>query len=159
MDRAKQCKWLFALPLLVFISVAHADWSALNMREGVTEISRQVYDLHMILFYVCVVIGIVVFGVMIVSMLIHRKSLGVEPATFHDSTAIEIGWTLAPILILVILAVPATTTLNAMYDASESDIDIEVRGLQWKWQYTYLNDDPAKEISFTCSGSLAIIRS
>ncbi|HIG42113.1 MAG: cytochrome c oxidase subunit II [bacterium] len=151
MNTAKQCKWLFALPLLVFVSVASADWSALNMREGVTEISRQVYGLHMIMLGVCVVIGIFVFGTMIVSMLMHRKSLGVVPATFHDSTAIEIGWTLAPIVILVILAVPATTTLNAMYDASDSDIDIEVRGLQWKWQYTYLNDDPAKEISFISS--------
>lgn len=151
MERAKQCKWLFALPLFVFVSVANADWSALNMREGVTEISRQVYDLHMIMLGVCVVIGIFVFGTMMVSMLMHRKSLGAVPATFHDSTAIEIGWTLAPIVILTILAVPATTTLNAMYDASDSDIDIEIRGLQWKWQYTYLNDDPTKEISFISS--------
>jgi cytochrome c oxidase subunit 2 len=88
---------------------------------------------------------------MIVSMLLHRKSRGAVPATFHDSTAVEIGWTLAPIVILVILAVPATSTLNSMYDASDSEIDIEVRGLQWKWQYTYLNDDPAKEVKFISS--------
>jgi cytochrome c oxidase subunit 2 len=151
MDRAKQCKWLFALPLLMFVGRANADWFALNMREGVTEISRQVHELHMIMLIVCVVIGIVVFGTMIISMLFHRKSRGAVPATFHDSTSVEIAWTLAPIVILVILAVPATSTLNDMYDASDSDIDIEVRGLQWKWQYTYLNDDPAKEVTFISS--------
>ena len=148
MDRAKQCKWLVALSLLMTSGFAQADWSLVNMREGVTEISRQVYDLHMIMFAVCVVIGIVVFGAMIISMLMHRKSIGAVPATFHDSTVVEMAWTIAPIIILVALAFPATTTLNAMYDASDADIDIEVRGLQWKWQYTYLNDDPAKEVSF-----------
>ncbi|MBV1878558.1 MAG: cytochrome c oxidase subunit II [Pseudomonadales bacterium] len=125
-----------------------ADWSNINMRQGVTEISREVFDLHMVMLYVCIVIGIVVFGAMIISMLIHRKSIGAIPATFHDSTMVEIGWTVVPVIILVILAFPATQTLNAMYDASDADIDIEVRGLQWKWQYTYLNDDPAKEVSF-----------
>jgi cytochrome c oxidase subunit 2 len=89
-----------------------------------------------------------VFGVMLISMLMHRKSIGAEPATFHDNTTIEIAWTVIPVIILVAMAIPATTTLNAMYDASDSDIDIEVRGYQWKWQYTYLNDDPAKEVKF-----------
>jgi cytochrome c oxidase subunit 2 len=151
MDRAKQSKWLVALSLLISTSVAKADWSALNMRQGVTEISRQVYDLHMMVLWVCVVIGIVVFGVMIYSMLVHRKSLGAVPATFHHSTTVEIIWTIVPIIILVAMAIPATTTLSDMYDASNSDIDIEVRGIQWKWQYTYLNDDPAKEVKFISS--------
>ena len=81
-------------------------------------------------------------------MVMHRKSIGAVPATFHDSMAVEISWTVIPIIILVVLAIPATSTLNKIYDPSGAEIDIEVRGLQWKWQYTYLNDDPAKEVSF-----------
>lgn len=151
MDKAKRCKWLIALSLLMSSSLAFADWSALNMRQGVTEISQEVYGLHMIMFWVCVVIGVLVFGTMIISMLMHRKSLGVKPATFHDNTTIEIAWTIVPIIILVVLAIPATTTLTKMYDTGDTEMDIEVRGLQWKWQYTYLNDDPSKEISFISS--------
>ena len=150
MDKAKQGKWLVALSLLLSSSWAHADWTV-NMREGVTAISRDVYSLHMIIFWVCVVIGVLVFGVMILSMLMHRKSLGVKPADFHHSTKLEIIWTIIPVVILVVMAIPSTATLTAMYDASDADIDIEVRGLQWKWQYTYLNDDPEKEVKFISS--------
>jgi cytochrome c oxidase subunit 2 len=102
----------------------------------------------MLIFYVCCVIGVLVFGVMIASMLMHRKSLGVTPATFHEDTRIEIAWTIIPIIILLIVAVPATSTLRDMYESADSDLDIMVRGYQWKWQYTYLNDDPAQEIQF-----------
>jgi cytochrome c oxidase subunit 2 len=118
------------------------------MTKGVTEISEKVYDLHMLIFAICVLIGIVVFGIMIISMLVHRQSLGAVPAKFSHSTKLEYLWTVIPILILLGMAVPATSTLRDMYDASEADLDIEVRGYQWKWQYTYLNDDPAKEIKF-----------
>jgi cytochrome c oxidase subunit 2 len=97
MDKAKQSKWLVALSLLLPSSVVHADWTV-NMRQGVTEISRQVYDLHMLIFWVCVAIGAVVFSVMIYSMLTHRKSLGAVPADFHDNTKIEILWTVVPVL-------------------------------------------------------------
>lgn len=148
MNRAKQFGWPAISSLLLFSSAAMADWSALNMREGVTEISREVHELHMIIFGVCVVIGIIVFGAMIISMLMHRKSIGAEPASFHDNTRLEILWTIIPIIILVSMAVPATTTLNAMYDSGEPELDIEVRGYQWKWQYTYLSDDPAREVKF-----------
>lgn len=150
MDIGKQHRWLVALSLLFGAGTAHADWTV-NMRQGVTEVSRQVYDLHMTIFWVCVVIGVLVFGVMLISMLMHRKSIGAEPATFHDNTTIEIAWTVIPVIILVAMAIPATTTLNAMYDTGDADIDIEVRGYQWKWQYTYLNDDPAKEVKFMSS--------
>jgi cytochrome c oxidase subunit 2 len=118
------------------------------MRQGVTEISHIVYDLHMLIFYICCVIGVVVFGAMIVSMLIHRKSIGAVPATFHESTKLEIAWTIIPVVILLAMAVPATSTLRDMYESGDSDLDIEVRGYQWKWQYTYLSDDPANEIQF-----------
>ena len=148
MDIAKRCKWFGALVLLLLSNVASADWSAINLTRGVTEISREVFELHMIIFTVCTLIGIVVFGVMIVSMLMHRKSLGAVPATFHENTRLEILWTIIPIVILLAMAVPATSTLRAMYEAGDPDVDIEVRGYQWKWQYTYLDDDPTKEVQF-----------
>jgi cytochrome c oxidase subunit 2 len=141
-------QWVLASVFLLSSYHAQADWSALNMTKGVTEISEKVYDLHMLIFTICVLIGIVVFGIMIISMLVHRKSLGAVPAKFSHSTKLEYLWTVIPILILLGMAVPATSTLRDMYDASEADLDIEVRGYQWKWQYTYLNDDPAKEIKF-----------
>jgi cytochrome c oxidase subunit 2 len=150
MDQAKQGKWLVALSLLLSSNWVHADWTV-NMREGVTAISREVYSLHMTIFWVCVVIGVLVFGVMFLSMLLHRKSLGVKPADFHHSTKIEILWTIIPVIILIVMAVPSTRVLSAMYDSTDADIDIEVRGLQWKWQYTYLNDDPEKEVKFISS--------
>ncbi len=147
MNRVKRM-WHAGLSLLLFSNVALADWSALNMRQGVTEISREVYDLHMLIFYICCVIGVVVFGVMIISMLMHRKSIGAKPATFHESTKLEIAWTIVPVVILLGMAVPATSTLRDMYESADADVDIEVRGYQWKWQYTYLDDDPANEIQF-----------
>jgi len=140
--------WQLGLSLLLFSNVALADWSALNLRQGVTEISREVYDLHMLIFYICCGIGVVVFGVMIISMLMHRKSIGAKPADFHENTNLEIAWTVIPIVILLGMAVPATSTLRDMYEKGDADVDIEVRGYQWKWQYTYLDDDPAKEIQF-----------
>jgi cytochrome c oxidase subunit 2 len=118
---------------------AHAD--ELNMSPGVTAISRSIYDLHMLIFWICVVIGGAVFGAMFWSLLRHRRSLGAEPAAFHESTQLEIAWTLIPTLILVGMAFPATRTLIAMYDTGGEDMAVEVRGYQWKWQYKYLDDD------------------
>lgn len=148
MDKARRYGWLVALSLLLFSGTASADWSSINLREGVTQISHNVHELHMTIFMVCVVIGILVFGTMIVSMLMHRKSIGAKPASFHDNTKLEIMWTIVPIIILVVMAIPATKTLNAMYSQGNPDIKIEVKGYQWKWQYTYLNDDPAKQVKF-----------
>ncbi len=126
--------------LLLFLftaPAAYADWQ-LNLREGVTEISRSVYSLHMIIFWICVVIAIVVFGVMLWSVVYHRKSRGAKAENFHENVYVEIAWTIIPIIILVGMAVPATATLKKMYDTSESDIDIQVTGYQWKWRYQYL---------------------
>ncbi len=148
MKRVKHI-WHAGLSLLLFSNAVMAStWSELNLRQGVTEISRGVYDLHMIIFYVCCAIGVVVFGAMIISMLMHRKSIGAEPANFHENTKLEVLWTVIPIVILVAMAVPATSTLRDMYEPGQPDLDIEVRGYQWKWQYTYLNDDPAQEVQF-----------
>ena len=129
MNRVMQM-WQAGLSLLLCSNVALADWSALNMRQGVTEISQRVYDLHMLIFYICCAIGVLVFGVMIISMLMHRKSLGVTPATFHEDTRVEVAWTVIPIIILLVMAIPATSTLRDMYESSDSDLDIEVRGYQ-----------------------------
>ena len=122
-------------------------WSAgaqaelgLNMPRGVTSISQQVYDLHMLIFWICVVIGVVVFGVMFWSIYHHRKSLGAAPAQFHESTLVEIVWTVIPMLILIGMAVPATKTLVRMYDARDADLTVKVTGYQWRWQYDYLNE-------------------
>ncbi|WP_085284145.1 cytochrome c oxidase subunit II [Colwellia chukchiensis] len=114
---------------------------SLNLTKGVTEVSRDVYDLHMLVLYICTVIGVVVFGAMFWSMVFHRKSKGVKPATFHESTKVEILWTTIPVIILIAMAVPATYTLIAMENNDDSDITIQVTGSQWKWHYKYFDQD------------------
>ena len=119
---------------------AWADWGALNMPEGVTEVSRDVQDLHMLIFYICCGIGAVVFSTMIVSMFLHRKSRGAKASDFHESTTVEIVWTVVPLLILVAMAVPAARVLIEMEDFSDSEMSIKVTGYQWRWQYEYLDE-------------------
>lgn len=114
------------------------NWQ-LNMYQGVTPISRDQYDLHMIAMLVCAIIGVLVFGVMIYSLVHHRKSRGYQPAKFHDNTRLEIVWTIIPFLILVGLAVPATKVLIRMNDTEESAVTIKITGYQWRWQYQYLD--------------------
>lgn len=116
-------------------------FASMNMTEGVTQISQQVYDLHMLIFYICCAIAVAVFGVMFWAILRHRKSAGVEPANFHESTKVEIVWTTIPFLILVAMAVPATQTLIEMDDTSDADLTILVTGSQWKWHYRYIDHD------------------
>ncbi|SEL41711.1 cytochrome c oxidase subunit 2 [Colwellia chukchiensis] len=130
--------WLLLGSLLS--SSVWADMS-LNLTKGVTEVSRDVYDLHMLVLYICTVIGVVVFGAMFWSMVFHRKSKGVKPATFHESTKVEILWTTIPVIILIAMAVPATYTLIAMENNDDSDITIQVTGSQWKWHYKYFDQD------------------
>jgi cytochrome c oxidase subunit 2 len=132
--------WLGGLLLLTLSGTVSAGW-AFNMSEGVTEISRSVFDLHMLIFWICVVIGVIVFGVMFWSMFMHRKSRGAVPATFHENISVEVLWTVIPLLILIGMAVPATKTLIDIYDAEESDVDIMITGYQWRWQYKYLGED------------------
>ena len=133
---------------LLAVASGSALADELNMRVGVTEISRQVYELHMIILGICVVIGIIVFGALFWSVFNHRKSLGAEPANFHDDTRIEIAWTVIPTLILILMAIPATQVLVAMYDTGGEDMLVEVRGYQWKWQYKYLDADYNDTYSF-----------
>lgn len=118
-----------------------AESSNYNLTRGVTDISNQVYDLHMLIFYICCAIAFVVFGVMFYSIFKHRKSKGAVPANFHESTKVEVVWTVIPIIILVLMAIPATKTLVAMEDTSQSDITIKITGSQWKWHYAYFGED------------------
>jgi cytochrome c oxidase subunit 2 len=119
----------------------------LNLTEGVTTTSKTVYDLHMLIFWICVIACVATFAVLIYSIFTHRKSKGAVPATFHESTTVEIIWTTVPFLVLVGMAIPATKALLALEDTRDADMSIVVTGLQWKWKYEYL-DGPAEGISF-----------
>lgn len=113
----------------------------LNMTPGVTDISAGVYDLHMLMFIICVVIGAGVFIAMFISMYFHRKSRGAKPANFHENVKVEIAWTVLPFVILIVMAVPAMNLLIDMEDAGEPDMTVLVTGSQWKWHYKYMDND------------------
>jgi cytochrome c oxidase subunit II len=125
---------------------AHADsgWALLNMTPGVTEMSRNIYGLHMLIFWVCVVIAVAVFGVMVYSLVHFRKSKGAVPdVTMVHNTKVELVWTIVPVVILVAMAVPAAKTLVAIEDTTKTELTIKVTGFQWGWQYEYLDDGVA----------------
>jgi cytochrome c oxidase subunit 2 len=133
----KPCSIVGLTALAVASGNALADWQ-LDMTPGVTEVSQQIFDMHRIMLWWCVAIGIVVFGAMFYSILKHRKSKGYKAAQFHESTAVEIAWTVVPFLILIAMAIPATKALIAMSDTSDSALTIKITGSQWKWHYEYL---------------------
>lgn len=119
----------------------------LNFQPPVTRIAEDVYSLHNMMLVICLVIFVAVFSVMFYSILKHRKSVGHRPATFHESTAVEIAWTVVPFLIVIGMALPATKTVVAMKDTSNADLTIKVTGMQWKWGYDYLKGE-GEGISF-----------
>ncbi len=143
--------------LAVLAAIIAATWLILvapgltgnevNMTRGVTQQSVDHFDLHMIVLWICVVIGIGVFTVMFTSIVLHRKSRGHEAAKFNHSTKAEIIWTIIPVLILVFMAVPATTALVRMEDSSGAEMTVKITGFQWRWKYEYLDQD----ISFISS--------
>lgn len=118
---------------------ANADY-ALNLSPGVTQLSRDIYDLHMYILWICVAIGVGVYGMMVYSIMHHRKSKGAVPAHFHENTKLEVVWTIIPFVILLAMAVPATKVMIEAYDTSASDMTVKVTGYQWKWQYDYLDE-------------------
>jgi len=121
---------------------AQAGWGDLNMTPGVTALSKEIYSLHMMVFWWCVAIGIFVFGWMIWSLIAFRKSAGAIPdATLLHSTKVEIIWTIIPIIILILMAIPAARTLISIEDTRNTQLTIKATGYQWRWQYTYLDDD------------------
>ena len=145
-NMTKQTRWasiprLAGLFVLAALSgLAQAEYQ-LNFQEPATKIAREVYDMHVWMMWVCVAIFIGVFGVMFYSVFNHRKSSGRKPATFHESTTVEIIWTVIPVLILVAMVVPVTKSLLEMRDSSAADITIKATGYQWKWGYDYLRGE------------------
>jgi len=138
----KKTKQLFAYLTLMTLSLgsAHASDYTLNLTKGVTKVSNDIYDLHMLILWICVFIGIGVFGAMFYSIYHHRKSKGHKAAQFHENTTIEIIWTIIPTLILIGMAIPATKTMLELDDVQNSDMSIKVTGWQWKWEYEYLDN-------------------
>ena len=126
---------LFLVPTAVF-----SEASDYNMPVGVTEVSEEIFDLHMLIMWICVWIGVVVFGIMFWSLWKYRKSSGAIAAKFDDHYWLEIAWTIAATVILVGMAIPSTSVMIKAYDDTEGDINIMVTGYQWKWQYKYLED-------------------
>jgi cytochrome c oxidase subunit 2 len=133
-------KIALALIGLIAAGTAAADWG-LNMPKGVTDLSAETYGLHMMVFWWCVGIGVVVFGAMIYSLIRHRKAAGAKPASFSHSTTAEIVWTIIPCVILLLMAVPAAETLIKIEDSRDPDMTVVVTGYQWKWHYRYQDDD------------------
>ncbi len=143
----KRLKSGVALILACTSALAFGEWRV-NMHRGVTDISNQVYGLHMLIFWVCVVIGVIVFGVMFYSIIKHRKSKGAVASNFHENLHVELAWTLIPTAIVAFMGYQAYPTLKNMYDFDDSVTTVEIVGFQWKWRYTYLSEDPAEQISF-----------
>jgi cytochrome c oxidase subunit 2 len=160
--KAKRLYQLALGPVLLLLSlVATNAWAndaqpwrhrfQTNLTVGATDIGQQIYDLHMFVFWICVVIAVLVFGVMFYTIYAHRKSRGAVPLVhFHESTKMEIAWTVVPFIICVVLAVPATHTLLQIYDTKNADLDVVVTGYQWKWKYEYI-DPQGNNVSFFSS--------
>ncbi len=130
------------LASLVFCGVPYVSLAAkMDMRPGVTEMSMRIQQIHHMSLWICVVVGIIVFGAMFYTMFAHRRSKNPKPATFTDSTLVEVVWTVIPVLILIGMAVPATTALIDIEDAENSDMTVLITGSQWKWHYRYLDSD------------------
>ena len=137
-----------ALPVLAWAQAVVPDvepsepvaWQ-LNMTPGVTATSQMAYDAHMAVLWICVVIGVLVFGAMGVAMFRFRKSKGAVAATWSHNTVAEIIWTVIPVVLLIAMAWPATTKLMAQYDTRNSEMTVKVTGYQWLWKYEYLGED------------------
>ena len=146
MIREKLASLVFALAASAGALPVYAEsgWNQLNMTRGVTHISREIYGLHMKIFWICVAIGVLVFAAMIWSLIAFRRSKGAVPdVTMVHNTRVEIVWTIVPVIILVVMAVPAAKTLIEIEDTTRSELTIKVTGFQWGWEYDYLDDGVA----------------
>jgi cytochrome c oxidase subunit 2 len=137
----KKAKQLFAGLILMALGLGtvQADYT-LNLMKGVTKVSNDLYDLHMLVLWICVFIGIAVFGTMFYSIYHHRKSKGHKAEQFHENTMVEIAWTIIPTMILIGMAIPATKAMIELDNVQESEMSIKVTGHQWKWEYEYLDN-------------------
>ncbi len=122
-------------------TVAAAAQSRIDFQAPQSPIAREVYDLHLIILVICAVIFVGVFGVMLYSIIKHRKSVGHKAAHFHENTTVEIIWTIVPFFVLIVMMIPSSNVLLAMRDASSPDMTIKVTGYQWKWGYEYLQGE------------------
>ena len=113
----------------------------LNMHPPVTKIAEDQHYLHWLMMIICMVIFVLVFGVMFYSIWKHRKSVGHQPASFHESIKVEIAWTITPLIIVVLMAIPATKTIVSSKDTSNADITIKATGYQWRWGYDYIKGE------------------
>jgi len=152
----KMVRRLLGMIALLWMSVATAQVQdvpggpavdQLNVTPGVTPISHEIYSLHWMIMIVCTVIFIGVFGTMLYSIVMHRKSRGYKAAKFDENLTIELTWTVIPFLIIVGMAIPASRTVVAMKDTTGADLTIKATGYQWKWGYEYL-DGPATGVHF-----------
>ncbi|MGH8196011.1 MAG: cytochrome c oxidase subunit II [Woeseiaceae bacterium] len=132
-------KWSVCVPGLLAVGSAYADWT-LNMPKGVTELSAETYRLHMQVFYWCIAIGIVVFGAMFYTLYKHRKSRDVQPASFSHNTRAEVIWTTIPIIILLLMVIPAAETLIRVEDGRNPELTVVITGYQWRWHYAYQDE-------------------
>jgi cytochrome c oxidase subunit 2 len=132
---------LIGTALAAGAGTAAAIQSKYNLAPPVTQIAREIHWLHWFMLIICSVIFVGVFGVMFYSIWAHRKSKGHQAAQFHESTAVEIAWTVVPFIIVILMAVPATKTVVAMKDTTNADITIKATGYQWKWGYDYLKGE------------------
>lgn len=160
--KAKRLSQLALGPVLLLLSLISSIASAaetenwrrrfqVNLPIGATDVGKRMYDLHMFVFWICVVIAVIVFGAMFYTVYTHRKSRGAVAAHFHESTKLEIAWTVVPFIILIVLAVPATGTLLAIYDTKNADLDVMITGYQWKWKYEYIDPEGKNNVSFFSS--------
>jgi cytochrome c oxidase subunit II len=138
---ARAVSGIALLAMMALPGTAFAFREGINLPRGVSPTSDQIYDLHMIILWVVVVIGVLVFGAMIISIFLHRKSRGVEPAKWSHNTTVEVVWTVIPFLILVGMAIPSARTLIDLEDYRDYDISIQVTGYQWMWHYDYRGED------------------
>lgn len=144
--------WIKGALLLVALAFgssvgANPEPWQLNMTPGVTESAQEVYRLHMIIFLICCVIGVIVFGAIFYSIFKFRKSQGAVAAKWSHNTTAEVIWTVVPILILVVMAIPATKVLMKMADTGDAEMTVKITGYQWKWRYEYVGTD----VSFVSS--------
>jgi cytochrome c oxidase subunit 2 len=132
-------RWLIALLFAGWCGVAMAlEW---NLQPAASKMAEDIHWLHEFITILCVVIFVAVFGVMFYSVYAHRKSVGHKAAQFHESTTVEILWTVIPTLILIVVALPVTKVVVAQKDTSSPDLTIKVTGYQWKWGYDYVKGE------------------
>jgi cytochrome c oxidase subunit 2 len=141
---------LRAVVVFLLLGITSSAWAVgWDMTPGVTDYSYQVYNLHRTILGICVVIAVIVFAVMFYAVIFHRKSRGAEAADFHESTTVEIIWTIIPFLILIVMAIPATRVLIIKYDSGNADLTVRITGSQWKWNYEYLSYGDNKDIGLS----------